>query len=311
MMSQSPASRPFEAALSVISAMALIGLIDNTVIYIAEIAGIWQFHFCRAVLALIIVLLVARVIGGRLRPVNIWAVAMRSALISTSMILYFGALAFLTVPETAAGLFASPIFVVLISGLILGHRIPGANILAVIIGFCGVLFVLQPDLAAFSPAKLMPVCAAIFYAIGAIVTRGPCRQETTLTLLFGFFIGLLVWGALGLIALSVWSVETADGADGFMTRGWQAITGDFALWTTVQAVGSVIGVGLLTRAYLLAEAYFVAVFEYSILITAAFWGWLIWGQTLTPLAWVGFALLICSGLLLSHTQRLANRTAKA
>lgn len=292
-----------QAAISVVAAMTLIGLIDNTVIYIAEVASLWQFHFIRAIMAVVIIVLVGLITKNSFRPISVWAVGLRAFLFSLSMLLYFGALAFLSVPETVAGLFTAPIFVLLISAFALGKRVTKANIIAVFFGFCGVLMVLQPDVTAFTWAKLMPVAAGLLYAFVAIVTRQYCKEETTLALLLGFFIALLVWGALGCLFLSIWPMPAPDGADGFLLRGWQPITTTFMIWTSVQAVGSVIAVGLLTRGYLLAEAPFVAVFEYSILIAAAFWGWLIWGQSLSSLAALGIGMILLSGVVLARAER--------
>lgn len=96
--------------------MALIGLIDNFVILIAELAGLWQLHLVRAVMALPLILAISRVTSWRVAPERLWAVALRSVLVSIAIFLYFGALAFLPVAQATAGLFTSPIFVLILRG---------------------------------------------------------------------------------------------------------------------------------------------------------------------------------------------------
>ena len=88
-----------------------------------------------------------------------------------------------------------------------------------------------------------------------------------------------------------------------MARGWVAPSVTVLALTAVQAVVAVVGVGLITRGYILAEAPQVAVFEYALLIFAALWGWVLWGETLDALGWLGLALILTSGLLLFRAER--------
>ena len=83
------------------------------------------------------------------------------------------------------------------------------------------------------------------------------------------------------------------------------MTGAMWFWIAVQAVGSIIGIGLIFRGYLLGEAGYVAVFEYSLLVFASFWAWVLWDQTVGPLALAGMALIIAAGAV------IALRTEKA
>lgn len=79
--------------------------------------------------------------------------------------------------------------------------------------------------------------------------------------------------------------------------------GAFWFWTFVQAAGSLLGVGLMIRAYQIASASRVAVFEYVILPASAFWGWVIWSETLTPLAVLGMGLITLAGAMIALRAR--------
>lgn len=295
---QSP--RPLLAAACVVSAMALLGLSDNLVILVADDMGLWQFHFLRSALALPLIVIAAVLFGSRLRPVRAGAVAMRSFFVSLSMMFYFGALAFLPVAQSAAGLFTAPIWVLLFTRFGLGSRVHALTISAVIFGFAGVLAVLQPDFRVLKPAVAMPVAAGLSYAIGAIVTRRYCMNETALGLLVGFFLALIAWSLAGMAVLAVLRPEVTNGTAGFLLRGWAAISMGTWMLLAVQSLAAVIGVGLIIRGYLLADAAFVSVFEYSLLIFGAFWGWLIWGQGLNVLAFLGIVLIVMSGITLAR-----------
>ena len=113
-------------------------------------------------------------------------------------------------------------------------------------------------------------------------------------MLGGFFAAMLVLSVIGL--------TFAEG-ESFVSRGWVPLSG-LALWlTAVQAVASIIGVGLITRGYIVAEAPHVAVFEYSLLIFAAVWGWLLYGQVMDMWSAAGIALILCSGVLMFRADR--------
>ena len=152
-------------------------------------------------------------------------------------------------------------------------------------------------------AALLPVLAGALYAMGNVATREWCPHESAETLLTGFFAALGVFGAIGLMVLAVVPVSVPDGADGFIQRGWVQPSATFLFWVTVQAVISVIGVGLMITAYQIAEASRVSVFEYIILPASALWGWLIWSEMPTLQAVIGMALITAAGAMIAVRAR--------
>ena len=283
---------------------SVIGFTDNYVQVIAEHAGLWQFHVTRTLMAMVLLGLVALLFGLRLRPVNLKAVVARSAIHGFAMVIYFGALAFLPVALVAAGLFTAPIFVLLISRFAYGHAIGPVRIFAVLLGFAGVILVLGPEaLSGASLAALLPILAGALYAMGNIATREWCAQERAETLLAGFFLGIGTLGAVGMLVLTIWPIEVPAGAEYFLMRGPVWPTGVFWFWTFVQAAGSLIGVGMMIRAYQITDASRASVLEYMILPASAFWSYVIWGQTLSALAWVGMALIVAAGTLIALRAR--------
>lgn len=282
----------------------LIGFTDNYVRVIASDAGLWQFHAIRSAMALVLLGVVAAVLGLRLRPVNLRAVSARSAIHGASMVIYFGALAFLPVALVAAGLFTSPIFVLLISRFAYGHAIGPVRIVAVAVGFVGVLMVLGPE--AFQGASLaavLPVLAGFLYALGNIATREWCEGESASTLLAGFFAALGVIGILGMAALWLWPLDVAEGAAGFVQRGPVSGSEAFYFWTFVQAAGSLLAVGMMIRAYQITEASRASVLEYVILPASALWSFALWGERLSALQIAGMALIIAAGSMIALRAR--------
>ena len=108
---------PVAASFLMVAAMAIIGVIDNFVVRLAESIGLWQFHFTRSLLMLPLVGGLSLLGLGSIRALRPRVVALRSTLIATAMLFYFSALALMPIAQALAGLFTSPIFVLLISSL--------------------------------------------------------------------------------------------------------------------------------------------------------------------------------------------------
>jgi drug/metabolite transporter (DMT)-like permease len=278
----------------------VIGFTDNYVRVIAEEAGLWQFHFTRSCMTAVLLGLGVAIWGFRVRPRSWRAVVARSAIHGSAMVIYFGALAFLDVALVAAGLFTAPIWVLLISRFAYGHAIGPVQVLAVALGFAGVILVLGPEaLGGASMAALLPIIAGALYALGNIATREWCGEESAQTLLAGFFGALGIIGAVGMVALTLFPLEVPLGPDGFLQRGPVWPSGEFYFWTFVQAAGSLIGVGFMIRAYQITDASRASVLEYVILPASAFWTWVIWGKGLEPLAVLGMVLIVAAGTLIA------------
>ncbi|MBA3911883.1 MAG: EamA/RhaT family transporter [Rhodobacter sp.] len=301
-------NRTLAVAGAVLIYACLIGFTDNYVRVIAAEVGLWQFHATRTAMAAALLAILALPLGLRLRPRRFRAVFARSAIHGAAMLIYFGALAYLPVAQVAAGLFTAPIFVLLIQRFAYGHPIRGLQVLAVAVGFAGAVMVLGPEATSgTSLPALLPVIAGALYAMGNIATREWCSGETAETLVAGFFGMLGVLGLFGMVVLTLAPIAVPEGAEGFLQRGPVWPTGSFLWWTFVQAAGSLLGIGLVIKAYQIAEASRVSVFEYVVLPASAGWGFLLWGETLTWLAVSGMGLIALAGVMIARQSPTASR----
>ena len=283
------------AALCMIGAMVLLGFVDNYVAIIATEISVWQFLTVRAIMAVPLIGVLSMLGLGTMRPQRLWAVAVRSVLVSVGLMLYFGSLAFMPIAQSLAGLFNSPIFVLLMTVVVLKQKIGPWRVLAVAVGFAGILLVLGLQQGAPGWVMLMPVAGGFFYAMGSLTTRILCAEESTISMLAGIMSMQWLIGVIALITLNIWSPAVPGGADGFLLRGWVwPITSVFP-YIVLQAFISVFGVFLLIRAYQWGEASQVSVLEYSIMIFGPFFGWLLMGQSITSTMIAGIALIIVAG----------------
>ena len=110
-------------------------------------------------------------------------------------------------------------------------------------------------------------------------------------------------------ALTAYPLTVPEGAEGFLQRGPVWPTGSFLWWTFVQAAGSLLGVGMIVKAYQIADASKVSVFEYVILPASAAWGFFLWGETLSWLAVAGMTLIALAGMMIASPSRVQSATA--
>jgi drug/metabolite transporter (DMT)-like permease len=278
--------------------MAIIGVIDNVVILLADTIGLWQFHLSRALLMLPLIAGLSLFGLGGLRPKRLGPVILRSVLITMAMLFYFASLAMMPIAQALAGLFTSPIFVLLISSLGLKQTIGPWRIMAVLIGFTGILCVLQPNPGEFDAKTLLPVVGGLFYALSSIVTRSHCSDESTVALLASMIITLGLAGAIGVAVLSVFPIASPEGPDGFVFRGWVWDMRPAVSWILIQACGSTVAVFMLIKSYQIGEPSYVAVFEYSVMIFGPLFAWVALGQTIGTMQIAGIALIATAGALL-------------
>lgn len=299
-MQQSATTHPVGAVLFILTGMMLIGFVDNFIAPLAEHIGLWQFLFMRMILTLPLLVFASRMGAGGLRALSWARVTLRSFLIAAAMVLYFGALAFMSMGEALAGLFTSPIFVLLISVFFLRVRIGVWRVLAVVVGFGGVLFVLRPGGADFSLMMLMPVAGGLFYALGNLATRYLCAEESTLVMLAGIFVVQGIMGAFAMIGLALTGIEVPGGGEGFLLRGW-VWPPEAVIWPymALQVFGSLAGLYCVIRAYQWGEASQVSVFEYSIMVFGPGFAFVLFGATLSGLQLLGVAMIIVAGAIIA------------
>lgn len=286
------------ALAHVVIAMAVLGFGDNLIPLISDEHGLAQFHLMRAVGALGLLAVLMPVLGRRWRLLRPGWVGLRSALISLSMVIYFGCLPLMPISQVAAGLFSAPIFVLLAEVVLLRRPFTLRRGAAVALGFAGILMVTGPN-GPLTWLSLLPVLAGFLYGMGNLVTRERCLDEDAVVLLAGFFAAMTIWAGLGLALLGAAEIP----GESFATRGWTP-PGP-VLWgvIAVQIVASALSLGLLARAYQIAEASLVAVFENVFLVFASLFAFLFWGQVPGLVAALGMVLIAAGGGIAAQRPR--------
>ena len=293
-------SAEHQSAVLLVTGISILGLSDNFVPYVSQDIGLGQFHFMRSFSALVCILVLAALTGFSLRPVNWPAVLIRTVLLAASMGLYFSVLSFLPVAIAGAGLFTSPIFVLIFSVLLFGLRPGWRRILAVLTGSAGVWFVLRPDSLSFHSLQFLPVLAGAFYALSSIVTKRLCADESPLALVAVYFFVLGCGGLLWAVSAPFLTAGLVSPEADFLVRGLVWAEPVIWVWITVMAVLTVLSIWMLTRAYQIAETSYAVIYEYSYLISAGLVGLWLWQAQFSLSSLAGMGLIVLSGLIITY-----------
>ena len=197
----------------------------------------------------------------------------------TAMYCFFYALAHLPLGEAVLLNYSAPLFVPFIAFLWLRERVPGRLWWAIGIGFAGIVLVLRPGLALFSPTALVGLASGVLAAIATVGIRGLTRTEPAARIVFYFSLTGIAVSALPLPF--IWVSPTPE------------------LWVRLLGIGALATIGqlLLTAAYAAASAARVGPFSYSAPVLASVLGWWFWAEAPDLPAYAGAALVVGAGIL--------------
>ena len=289
-----------QARLLVVAGLAVFGLSDNMTRLVSEQMGLGQFMFMRSVFLLTIMALVSCFIPVHVRPKNGWAVLARSICFALAMYLFFATLSFVPAAIAVAGLLTSPIFVLIISAVFF-NIIPGVRrIGAVILGSVGVWLIMNPSAHDFHSLQMLTLAAGAFYAMNNLITRHYCAGESVYSLLVGFFIVIGLVGGVSACVIDLLGIVPENPQAQFLLTGWVWPDVRMCLWLLVIALLSGFGGVLIGAGYQRAETSYVAIYEYSYLIPAGFFGWLFWGHAFTLYDLLGMMLIVATGIMINR-----------
>tara|TARA_B100000579_G_scaffold228992_1_gene187480 strand:- start:199 stop:1119 length:921 start_codon:yes stop_codon:yes gene_type:complete len=293
-------SENMKGGLFIALGMLLLAIGDNYIRFITEQTSLWQFHFERSLIAIPLLIFAARRIGKSILPQNFSSVLIRTLLMVLAMLVYFGSLAFFPISQVSAGLFTSPLFVIIFSRCLLKEQIYLSRVFAVLLGSFGVILVLGITFSDFSIYNLFPIAAGAIYALASITTRQWCREEEPVSLMFMFFCGIGLASLIIIILIQLNILLDFFPISGtFITLPLKVPNLQILVIIFMHALVSVIGGVLITFGYQKGHTSFVAVFEYSFLFFATSWAYLFFSDYISAPMLLGLTLIILSGFVIS------------
>jgi drug/metabolite transporter (DMT)-like permease len=222
-----------------------------------------------------------------LRTTQLWGHVSRGTVGVMAMGLNFTAVAYLTLPDITAILYASPIITVILAAIILGEQVRAVRIGAVLAGLFGILIIMWPQLQGWGEGDelrafgaILAFTAACFIAVAKILVRKLVGVDPPST--------VVIYASFTAIVLSLLTLPF----------GWVWPTGpEFALLLAAGLAGGV-GQLMLTTAYTHAEASTIAPFDYSSMIFALAFGYLFFGDLPTAQTLLGAGIVISAGMVI-------------
>jgi len=234
---------------------------------------------------------------------------LRGTLIVVANLTFFTALASLPLGEATAIFFVAPLLITGFSALLLREPLGVRRWAAVTVGLAGVLVMVRPGAATFQLVALLPLVAALCYALMQILTRtlGTTEKASTMAVYIQLcFIAVSL--AFGLIAGDGRLIGPDSGPQAtFLLRAWVWPPWEDGLVMLGLGATSAVGGYLISQAYRLSPAALVAPFEYAALPMAVFWSVLIWGDWPDIAAWIGIVLICGAGLYIFLREAVLRR----
>lgn len=243
-----------------------------------------------AALAVIAPFVVKQGIRRTLRPERPGLQVLRVALGSCEVALFYWAVSYLPLADTMTLWLAAPVWAVVLAALLLGERVDARRWLAVVAGFVGVAVALNPSGQSLSMPALIALVGSFSFA-AMMITGRQLRGTPDVT--------LVAWQTLGALLMGVV----------LLPFGW--VTPSLADAGLLGLLGIVAMVAHLcvTRSLKLAEASVVVPYQYTLIVWALVFGWLVFGDWPTPAMLLGAALIIAAGMALLVLERRAGNSA--
>ena len=295
--------------LAALGAAVCFSINDVVIKFFSDDYALHQVVLIRAFIGMAILLAVIFPMQGGVKNFKTRRLPMhilRALFVVSANFFFFLGLAAMPLADAAAIFFVSPLFVTVLSVVILGEQVGPRRWLAVAVGLLGVIIVMRPGTGAFQVASLLPVAAALGYALLHITTRwiGPTESPATMT----FYIQAVFIVVTATIGLGIGDGRFAGGSDPsleFLLRAWVVPNPADAITFVLIGAASTGGGFLISLAYRNCEAGLAAPFEYVALPLAIFWGVIVFGDWPDAISWVGITLIVLGGLYMFWREALS------
>lgn len=210
---------------------------------------------------------------------------LRSIMLLLATAFYFWGLRYVPLAKAASIMMVSPIIVTSLSVPLLRESVGVHRWLGVLAGFVGAVIILRPGGDIFQLAALLPLGAAIMYALYQISTRLLSQSDLPMTTL----VYTSLFGAL-LASCAVPFVWTQPDAKGWAMMGLTGLLGGLGHFSLI-------------KAFQHSHAAVISPFSYTSLLWAILYGIILFGEYPEIKTLAGAAIILCSGLYIFKRER--------
>ncbi|MET0531797.1 MAG: DMT family transporter [Microvirga sp.] len=249
------------------------------------VVTVWARYLSGALLTALVIN--PRTKPGVLRSRRLPLQLLRSFLLFSTTICNFIALKYLQLVETTSITFSTPLIVALLAGPFLGEWVGMRRLIAIGVGFIGILVITRPGMGTMHPAVLLCIASAFCYAFYVIVTRMLASTDSTATTtIYSSVAGVVLMTP---VMPFFWTTPPT-----------------LSTWIGLISVGAIASFGhwLLVMAHARAPAAVLAPFIYTQIVWMLALGYIIFGDWPDPWTFVGAGIVIASGLYLLSRERI-------
>jgi len=293
------------AVTAILIAAFVLSLGDALVKQASATLPLWQIFVMRSLIAtpFLVYFIRIRTCTISIMPVRFGWTALRSLLLVFMWVVYYFALPHVPISIAAASFYTLPLFITLFAAPLTGDRVGWKGWVAVLLGFIGVLLILQPQADDFNAYALLPIVSAICYALAMIMTRSKCQNEKPLILSLWLNLAFIGVGALAIIIIQICEPSLSTRAvNPFLLGEWVPMWIDewrtmaiLAIAITIASVGAAI-------AYQSGRPSIIASFDFSYVAFAVLWGILLFGEVPDFITIIGILLIVSGGMLAVRKQ---------
>ena len=269
--------------------MLLFSLMDANVKWLGADYPTTQIMFFRCAVALVPVAVIVYLRGGWgiLRTAHKRLHLLRSLLGVGAMGFAFYAFSLMPLAEAVSIMHTAPLFMTVLSVLILREKVGARRWTAIAVGFAGMLLVVRPGADLFASGSFYMLIAALLIGCTTIIIRYLGRIDDPVCITFYF--------TLSGVAVS---------AAGILLQGWQAPPPrDFALLCLVGLLGG-LAQYLMTLSYRHLAVAILAPLRYLTIVFGGVFGYLIWSELPDVYSLVGILVIVASGLYTLHREMI-------
>ena len=275
---------------------------DMVVKLLSEIGSLWQLMFLRAILVVLILITWAMLKkhSDIIKPRGWKWPIIRAFLMSCAYSFFYASLPFAALAQAASCFFTAPIFTCFFAAIILREKIGFWRISSILIGFLGVLYIIQPGTSNMQAVLFLPVLAGASYALAVVITRGFCADypSLSLTIIHNVFYALVGVFMVTFIPELPFSVEFKV-ANPFIMSGWVQLTSVILVMIGITSLTHILAMTSSIKAYQIADSSFVAPFEYTYLVFAILIDYFVWQYLPDTKGFIGLTMVICAGVLIA------------
>ena len=243
----------------------------------------FEIMMYRSVIGLLILMAIASLAGTRStitgRKPGLHLV--RNVFHFTGQNLWFFAITVIPLAQVFALEFTSPLWVLMLSPLVLGERLTSIRVLAAVMGFIGILIVTRPSAETVNIGTLAALCAAIGFAGSILFTKRLTRTETLTCILFWMTLSQSIFGVI------------CAGFDGDITLP----TAETTPWLVLIALGGLTAHFCLTTALSIAPATLVTPVDFLRLPVIALLGLALYQEQIELMVILGAAIIFGANYL--------------